>query len=83
METISFEQEVYNERFYQTAIPNLQNFENFGNLEKNNQQKILISKNKIFLEFGKTDISVKETCQVYMCTKFHVDILKNDRVLAF
>ena len=32
---------------------------------------------------NKKGICVKETCQVCICTKFHVDILKNGRVLVF
>ena len=33
--------------------------------------------------FQKIRTCVKEPCQVYTCTKFQVDILKNVRVLAF
>ena len=29
-----------------------------------------------FSNFYKTEMYVKEPCQVYMCTKFYVDILK-------
>ena len=36
-----------------------------------------------FSNFQRTGVHVKEHCQVYMCTKFHVDILKNGRVLVF
>ena len=35
-----------------------------------------------FFNFQKTGISVKEPCQVFMCTKFQVDILKNDQLMA-
>ena len=44
---------------------------------KNNQQKILIQtvmeKNSTFQKIG---TYVKEPCQLYMCAKFQVDILK-------
>ena len=52
---------------------------------KNNHQKLLLSKNclKVFGIYKKNGIHVKEPCQVYMCTKFHVDVMKNDRVLVF
>ena len=33
--------------------------------------------------FQKTGMYVKELCKVYMCTKFQVDVLKNDQVLVF
>ena len=51
---------------------------------KNRQQKYHFKKpfGKI-LEFSKTGLHVKELCYVYTCTKFQVDILKNDRVLVF
>ena len=51
---------------------------------KNNQQKTLSSNNfgEYFRTFKKR-MYVKEPCQVYTCTKFQVDNLKNARVLAF
>ena len=53
-------------------------------LKNNQQQKLLFSKNCwIFFEFSKNGKYVKEPYQVYMCTKFHVDILENDRGLVF
>ena len=50
---------------------------------KNNQQKVLFSKKWIILNFQKNGIYMNEPCQVYTCTQFQVDILKNVRVLAF
>ena len=36
-----------------------------------------------FFEVSKTGIYLKEPCQVYKCSKFQEDILKNARVLVF
>ena len=44
---------------------------------------MLFSKKGKLFEFSKNGIYVKEPCQVYTCTKFQVDILKNARVLVF
>ena len=49
---------------------------------ESNQQKSYFQKMGKTLEFKKRNI-LKEPCQVYMCRKFQVDILKNVRVLAF
>ena len=50
-------------------------------LKENNQQKIALKKK--YFEFSKYGIYVKEPCQVYMRTKYYVDILKNDPVFVF
>ena len=51
---------------------------------KNYLKKYYVKKIVKILEFSKKNgIYVKDPCQVYTCTKFQVDILKNARVLAF
>ena len=71
METIGFQQKVENKLLYVTTVLD---FQNVGFL---NYQKYFQRIGKC-LNFPKNGIYVKESCQVYMCTKCQVDILKND-----
>ena len=48
-----------------------------------NANKIFKHFQRQFLNFQQNVIYVKEPHQVYMCTKFQVNILKNDYFMAF
>ena len=55
----------------------------FENFEKMVGKNIVFKKLVKIFEVLKTEKHVKEPCQVYMCTKFYVNIIKNGRVLVF
>ena len=64
--------------FFQTATLDFQNFGYFDILSII-EEKILFSNNfGKFFNFQNAGIFVKGSFQVYMCTKFQVDMLKND-----
>ena len=51
---------------------------------KKNNNKFCFKKNRRKIShFQKTGLYVRETYQVYMCTEFEVNILKNDQLIAF
>ena len=58
-------------------------FSNFGNFGKIINQKDFPKIMRKIFEFSKKGRNLKEPYQVYKCTTFHVDILKNGRVLVF
>ena len=60
-----------------------ENFTKIENFDKQSTKNMICKKMGKCFEFSKNGIYVEKPCQVYMCTPFQVDIVKNDRVLVF